>query len=244
MVCPRFFGVVKVAVATKMSAREKSGSNRSNGKKTKSEEKPVTFEDIPTDVMMDIAKKLSQKDIRSLASTSKSVATSLKRKSEYMYREKFMMEYGIVDWKTAYETFDYLANKHPESAIYIHKMNLRNLQPTLQCPNNSISTKILSDLVTSQTNDTLRDNGHRSRLLFKAVRIFMFVDHCFAALKGIMMDNPIMTINMYNKLKEFRDVAIPEGRLSGKLKNKWIIQEFYAVAERLMPKLEAILRRR
>lgn len=241
---PRFFGVLKVVIAKEMSAREKSGSNRSNGKKTKSEEKPVTFEDIPTDVMTDIAKKLSQKDIRSLASTSKSVATSLKRNSEYMYREKFMMEYGIVDWKTAYETFDYLANKHPESAIYIHKMNLRNLKPTLQCPDKSISTKILRDLLASQTNDQSKDDGYNSRLLFKAVRIFMFIDHCFATLKGIIMDDPILNTTMYNKLKEFRDDTIPEGRLSGKLKNKWVIQEFYAVAERLMPKLEAILRRR
>ena len=223
----------------------------SASKSKNSSEKKVEFVDIPTDVMGIIAKKLDQKDIRSLASTSRTVARDVKKVSDDIYRDKLLLEYGVADWKGAYEMLDYMATKNPLDSFHIYKVNLRKFK---KCPLPVTAHSALTRMVNEWHNtNNVRPNVNdtstaaaliRNKKLYGMIRVFVFIEKCLNDLissREQLPNAPNLFKTMFDKLNSLTTDEIPNSVLSGFKIDKTLIKESNEIAARLLPKLRALM---
>lgn len=216
--------------------------SRAKSNKSVSQDSPMTLEHLPTDIIGEISSRLSQKDIRSLASTSKTLAADVKKNADHVYRDKLLVEYGVADWKGAYEMLDYMATKNPKDVLYIYKVNIKNFFPSnmRRCPSPSIIIKVLQAIVSDNVKDGDADFYHKK--LYKAFRIYAFIDACFQALKPQFEKHNALLTTTAKNLEFLYKENIPKATYDGHLTDAKTIKEFNAIAVRLLPKLKSLIK--
>lgn len=199
--------------------------------KSSSEKKPVELGDLNKDVFGIIGSKLSGKDIRSMIATSKKLAKKVDDTS--LYRNKMKNEFGIKDWKTTYETFEFLMNYDPPNRNYINEKNMLTLTEPYRCLSEREMLEILRKML-----EEYKTTNSKVENLSLTVRVLTLVNKCFDIFEiktNTRGDNLQLFRRIYDKMIE---TGIAVNNNIDKKTNKKLVDEFKKISDIFVKKIE------
>lgn len=149
--------------------------NTSHSGSIASSQEELTMESIPPDMIRKIAESLPLPDLINYRATNKTFANTINQ--EGFYLNKMKKEYGVKDWKSAYEALEYLIRRNPWNDNFIKIKNFYTLTEPYICPQSSIVTRFINKLMKN-----IRNGYITQKTLFVWLNVFKYVDACFTNL--------------------------------------------------------------